>query len=266
MADKNYDPSKVFVGTRLIRDEDENGIKVDSRGDWESGKLLVELFDIKTGTQIEGFSKDLTRRKYEAFVEDFSGLSTEEVIKEYFPKVQTSEASKTDLQVEAERSAKETKEREDANQKAEDQLLKDRTVEAEEVQVTPTSTDEDGNVVEGEPVVSAATPSNFENVRPVGDPDETPSNPEQKFSAQEMLDKGANSVGSGEKDVQNPEQSAPNVPEDEFTTKKGKTEKPSATTKVERDVTPVGDDAKTNEEVKEAETPVLTKTADKKSK
>jgi hypothetical protein len=209
VAEVKYDPSKLFVSTRLIRDESNGGVIVDEDGKWVSGKLYIQLFDNKSGYLVASKDLQVSRKKYDAFREDFDPLSTEDVIKEHFPNVETDTASESELQEAARKSKEESEARADAAAKAAEEAVGENdekrdgvTEEADEVTVT--------------------------NVRPVGDPGVEVSNPEQEFSNEEMIEKGADAVGSGEKDAQNPEQSATNVPEDEFK-KKGKEEKASVT-------------------------------------
>lgn len=219
---QTYDPSKVFVGTRLIKDANEAGSPIvdENTGEWKSGRVLIQLFDAKNGNNIAGKELKVTRTKYAAFREDFDSLSKEDVLAEYFPKVETTEASTTELQDEAAKSEKETAAREkDARiAELEAELARRDSIDAE-----------------------------FDNVRPVGDPGEEVSNPEQELDADE-----AKKIADSGKEVVNPEQSAPNVPEDEFSSTGGNTDTASATTAVKRDVKPVGADAKTNKEVAKA--------------
>lgn len=232
---QKYDPSKTFVGTRLIRDEGASGVIIDENtGEWKSGKFLVELFDLKTGERLAGKEVSVTRAKYIALKEDFDPMSKEEVLKEYFPDVKLTEASQTDLQKEADRSSAESELRAAKARIAELEAEKQRREELED--------------------------QDYTNVKPVGSPEEDPSNPEQEFSNEEMIAKGASAVGSGKDDVQNPEQSAPNVPEDEFSKKGGNTDKESVTNTRETDVKPVGSEAKTNAEVEKTSNEEVEKT------
>lgn len=220
---QKYDPSKVFVGARLFKDTDEAGSPIvdENTGEWKSGKVLIELFDTKDGFSIAGKEVKVTRNKYLVFREDFDSLSKEDVLKEFFSDVELKEATTTPLQDEAKKSADETAARE-----------KDARIAELEAELA--RRDE----IDGEA---------FDNVRPVGDPDETPSNPEQALDASE-----AKEIADAGKEVVNPEQSAPNVPEDEFDTTGGNTDVASKTTEVKRDVKPVGADAKTNKAVAKA--------------
>ena len=225
-----FDPAKTFIGARLLKDSNEVGSPIidENTGEWVGGRVLIELFDGKTGERIAGHEEKVTRNKYLAWKEDFDVQSKEDVISQYFPDVQTTEASKTDLQVEAERSAKETSERE-----------KDARIAELEAEVARRNEAEDAYV------------GAYDNVVPVGQPEETPSNPEQKISAEE-----AKKIADSGKEVVNPEQSAPNVPEDEFSTKGGNATTATKSNDVERNVTPVGGEAKTLKDVAQADTAV----------
>jgi len=235
-----FDPSKLYVATRLIKDEDDAGVIIDEHSkEWKSGELEINLFD-KTSRTIATHREKVTRNKYNLLREDLDGLNTQEIIERFFKDVDLTEASQTPLQVEAARSARETAEREEERKNTE------KEEEARSLISAPVTEREDEGF-EGTPV--ADNPSDFHNVRPVGDPDETPSNPEQKIDAAQA----AKIVAEG-KEVVNPEQSAPNVPEDEFKTKGGNDVKTSVTNDVERNVLPVGAEAKTLKEVAQADT------------
>jgi hypothetical protein len=110
MAETQYDPSKLFVGTRLHKDSNEAGSPiVDEKGEWTTGEIELSLFDHKSGLTVASNRIKTTRNKYLVFREDFDGLTKEEVIKEYFSDVKLSEATDTELQKEAARSEAETK-------------------------------------------------------------------------------------------------------------------------------------------------------------
>ena len=210
---KKYDPSKLFVGTRLIKDSNEAGSPiVDDSGEWKSGRILIQLFDTKTGENVAGKEIKTSRLKNLAWREDVNSLSTKELIDEYFSDLELKEATQTDYQTEAARSKVESAERakdaEIAELKAE--LARRDQIDGEE----------------------------FTNVRPVGSPEKEPSNPEQEFSNEDMIKKGATAVGSGKDDAQNPEQVATGVGEDK-SSGKAKEEKESSTNKRETNVVPV---------------------------
>jgi len=256
---KTYDPSKLSISSRLFRDEDENGVIVDENTkEWKSGEVEINVSD-KDGIFLGSKRIKMTRTKYLAFREDFDGLSTEEVVSEYFPKLKTGEASKTELQEAAEDAAEQTSDREATIKAEEKEADEVRFTSAEPIEVEYKEADNDGNITTR--TEEEKVNSDFQNVRPVGDPDETPSNPEQKIFAPEAL-----KIAQDGKEVVNPEQSAPNVPEDKFNTKGGNDTTPSVTTEVERNVTPVGADATTNKEVAEVKENTPDAKATKKTK
>lgn len=150
---KELDPSKLFAATKLVRDEGEHGVLVDKRGEWASGRLYIQLFDSKSGLFVDGITKDLSHAKYEAFREDFDQLTTEEVIKEFFPKVATSEASESELQAAARESKTATADRVAAAPKEEVKEFK--PLSAEIVEATPEDVVEEEVTTEVTPVVEA---------------------------------------------------------------------------------------------------------------
>lgn len=96
-----YDPSKLFVGTKLYKDEGSEGIILDQNGDWKSGKVAIELYDVKDGFLVSKVELPVSRAKYVAWKEDFDVLTTEQVIDEYFKDVKTTDPSETELQRES---------------------------------------------------------------------------------------------------------------------------------------------------------------------
>jgi hypothetical protein len=102
MAETKYDPSKLFIGTRLFKDSNEAGNPiVDEKGEWTTGEVEITLLDRKTGFTVATKKVKTTKNKYLVFREDFDGLSTEDVIKEHFSDIQLEEATDTELQKEA---------------------------------------------------------------------------------------------------------------------------------------------------------------------
>jgi len=223
---ETYDPSKLNIATRLFKDEDEAGVIIDDNTrEWKSGEVEITVYD-KHGIAVTGKRIKVTRLKYLTFREDFDSLTTKEVISEYFPDVKLTDGTKTDLQIAADKAVKESEARSKEVARTEAEQEKVRFLSAEQSE-------------------SADAPSDFQNVLPVGSPETDPSNPEQKIFAPE-----AKKIEDAGKEVVNPEQSAPNVPEDEFTKTGGNDLKTTVTNDVERDVVPAGADAKTNEEVR----------------
>lgn len=105
---ETHDPSKLFIGTKLYRDADSNGIILDHNGDWKSGRIVIELFNKKNGFLVSKVEKDVTKAKYVAWKEDFDVLTIEEVLDQYFKGVETITSTETDLQREQRLSDSET--------------------------------------------------------------------------------------------------------------------------------------------------------------
>lgn len=241
-----YDPSSVIIGTRLIKDKNTAGTIVDDNGEWVSGKVEVEVLG-STGNTLGVHSFDVTNKKYESWREDYDKMDKQTILDTYFPDVETEDASESELQRvqrESEEST-EAKKKEVAEQEAKDAKARETPARTEKVEYRSFSNGKETTKTRTRKVKD--TP--VTNVRPVGDPAKVPSNPEQEFSNTEMIAKGASAAGSP---VGNPEQSAPNVPEDEFTKTGGNDTASPATNGVDRNVVPVGGDAKTNKQVREA--------------
>lgn len=84
MAEKEKKP---YFGTRLFKDSNETGSPIvdELTGEWVGGKVLIELFDGKTGARINQAEKRVTRLSYPAWREEFNVLTVDEVIEQYFP-------------------------------------------------------------------------------------------------------------------------------------------------------------------------------------
>lgn len=79
------DAKKVFVGTKYSPKVDEKGHpELNADGSQVGGTFEITLYNLKDSSYVDSWSKEFSTNKYLAFLEDFNGLTAEEVVDEYF--------------------------------------------------------------------------------------------------------------------------------------------------------------------------------------